>query len=395
MEENPLNKNEGVELNEDTVKADDIDEMMEDMNEHDHEKYSQSLDIDIGINDLDKFVRFLKSGAGIKLTVTDVFGDRYRKKKKKRKSVKCDPNFDIKKEENEEESGVNVADQKSQGYCSECNKQFKSRQGYLTHWKIMHEVKEKNLHCDKCDFKTDYEFKLKHHKWKTHELDRTHRFCDLCGKTFKKNYMYKLHLEEVHGDKELFCDKCDYKTKIKRYLNEHVKKQHGDGCYATGEKKEIKNLFCEFCSFTTKYQQSLEDHIDRKHLQVEYKCDRDGCDFVTNSKRKLCDHKTEHNGEFFPCPTCGNNFPSKKKLTTHLKNSHKPQIERQCEYCDYKTTSLKMFTKHVEWRHSRADYKERYKGWDWGVMREKWRHGKEQDRSIKEAFTQGPTQHSA
>ena len=368
IEESSLNEDE----EEDKVDA-SLDEMVEDM----CHKRRNCFDIDIEHKNINSFVEFIKSEFQCKLTVTGVFGVKYkeRKKKEKRKSIKNETKAFIMKEEVEDEQKCG-ADPYSQGYCLECNKQFKSRQGYLTHWKIMHEVKEKRLECDRCDFRTDYEFKLKHHKWKTHETDRTHKTCERCGKTFSKNYKYRLHIEEVHGDKMLFCDKCDYSTKIRRYLNEHVKKQHSEG--DTGRLE--KELFCEFCSFTTKYHQSLQDHIDRKHRNIEYKCDHEHCNFATNSKRKLCDHKAEHKGELFPCPTCGKAFPSKKKLKYHLNNSHKPQIERQCEFCDYKTTSLKMFTKHVEWRHSRADYKERYKGWDWGVMREKWRQGKEQDR---------------
>lgn len=363
-----------------------LDVIIEDM----YYKERNCFDIDIEHKNINSFVEFIKSGLKLKckLTKTGDFGAKNKerkKKKEKRKSIKSETkafNF-IKKEEDEQKCG---ADPNSQGYCSECNKQFKSRQGYLTHWKIMHEVKEKSLQCDRCDFRTDYEFKLKHHRWKTHETDHTHKTCELCGKTFTKNYKYQLHIKEVHGDNMLFCDKCEYSTKIKRYLNEHVKKQHSEGDTGRVEKE----LFCEFCSFTTKYHQSLEDHIDRKHRDIEYKCDHEHCNFATNSKRKLCDHKAEHNGELFPCPTCGKVFPSKKKLKYHLNNSHKPQIERQCEFCDYKTTSLKMFTKHVEWRHSRADYKERYKGWDWGVMREKWRQGKEQDRGKPvEGFSYG------
>ena len=383
LEEN-LEKRDVDSFNEDAVKVDQIDDMMEDLSQRKNNYFG----IDIDHKNIDSFIDFLQSGSKCNLTATGVFGATYKKKKnQRRKSIKNESKEFIKKEEVDDEERTG-ADPNSQGFCSDCNKQFRSRQGYLTHWKIMHEVKEKSLLCDKCDFRTDYEFKLKHHKWKTHETDRTHKTCELCGKTFTKNYKYRLHIEEVHGDKMLFCDKCDYSTKIKRYLNEHVKKQHSEG----GTEKVEKELFCEFCSFTTKYHQSLEDHIDRKHRNIEYKCDYEDCDFVTNSKRKLCDHKAEHKGETFPCPTCGKGFPSKKKLKYHLNNSHKPQTERQCEYCDYKTTSLKMFTKHVEWRHSRENYKERYKGWDWGIMREKWRQGKEQDRGrMEEGFVKGPS----
>ena len=369
---------EESDLTDDAVKADEIDEMglsLKDIN---------CLAIDIELENMNSFVDFLQLGFQCKLTVGDVFGAKY-KRKQKRKSVKSETKALVKKEDEEARCGP---DPNSQGYCADCDKQFRSRQGYLTHWKIMHEEKEKILQCDQCDFRTDYAFKLKHHKFNTHESDRNLKTCEHCGKTFTKNYKYRLHVEEVHGDTELFCDKCNYSTKIKRYLRDHVKKNHSEG----GPKRPEKELYCEFCSYVSRYQQQLDDHIERKHLNNEYKCDHKDCDYVCNSKRMLVEHKHEHRGEVWPCAVCGKTFPSKKRLGYHRNNSHKPQIERQCEYCDYKSTSLKMFTKHVEWRHSRENYKERYKGWDWDVMRSKWRQGKEQNRDkVENAFVKGPS----
>ena len=109
---------------------------------------------------------------------------------------------------------------------------------------------------------------------------------------------------------------------------------------------------------------------------------------MCKTKRNLASHKALHKAKaqnperMFECSTCKKTFDRMNLFKAHKIRAHKSrktQIERKCEFCDYKTTRMKMFAKHVEWRHTRenARKKERYRGWDWGVMRKKWKHGKE------------------
>ena len=90
-------------------------------------------------------------------------------------------------------------------------------------------------------------------------------------------------------------------------------------------------------------------------------------------------HRAKENGDVLQCSTCGKEFPTNKLLKGHARyHKTEPPVENKCELCDYKTKKPKMFDKHVYYRHTRenAKEKERYKGWDWEVMREKWRNGK-------------------
>ena len=90
-------------------------------------------------------------------------------------------------------------------------------------------------------------------------------------------------------------------------------------------------------------------------------------------------HRAKENGDVLQCSTCGKEFPTNKLLKGHSRyHKTEPPVEKKCELCDYKTKKPKMFDKHVYYSHTRenAKEKERYKGWDWEVMREKWRNGK-------------------
>ena len=60
---------------------------------------------------------------------------------------------------------------------------------------------------------------LKYHREKEHGLRA--KVCNLCGKkvTALKRHTYLVHTSE----KNLQCDKCDYRCRVKSQLTEHMK----------------------------------------------------------------------------------------------------------------------------------------------------------------------------
>lgn len=335
------------------------------------------VNIDISQNEFKGFVDFLNNQVYYKILRTDIFGNCEEERQMISTFLKTE------KDENEEVRGTaDIQIDADEGYCNNCEKRFKTKRGLHKHWKLMHEKKDRNHKCDHCGFQTEYRFKLKHHVNKSHNpaksegQSRTRNICDLCGKSFYEAYKLRLHISEVHeGSKEYHCKKCDFVAKKSYVLRNHMNSKHNEG--------NRKTLLCEFCPYSNVNRASLKDHIERMHLQIKYKCEEQGCEYIANCKRSIREHKALHraqqNGDSLQCSTCGKEFPTNKLLKSHAR-SHKnePPTERQCELCDYKTTQPKMFNRHVYYRHTRenAKEKERYKGWDWEVMREKWRKGK-------------------
>ena len=338
-----------------------------------------TVNIDISQNEFNGFVNFLNNEVGCKILRTDIFGVCEGEREIKSASLKDDT------EDYEEIKGTQD-DQidAEEGYCNECGKRFKTERGLHKHWKLMHEIKEMNHKCDLCDFQSEYRFKLKHHinkfhnPAKTEANSKTRNICDFCGKSFYEPYKLRLHVSEVHeGSKEYHCKKCDFVAKKSYALRNHMIYKHNEG--------NRKTLLCEFCPYSNVNRSSLKDHIERMHLQIKYNCEEEGCEYIANCKRSIREHQAFHiaqrNGDMLQCSTCGKEFPTNKLLKSHArshKNKNGPPTEKQCEFCDYKTTQPKMFERHVYFRHTRenAKEKERYKGWDWEVMREKWRNGK-------------------
>ena len=383
-------------------------------------RMTHEIGIDIANDDLKTFVEFLQDGFRCNLSVHDVFGPKFETTKrtesfKQENFISDEEEDDYDEDYNDNNYKVTNDDEvkpikckecgrlcknltsykkhmtimhseedqenKKPVRCEECNKLLKSKSSYLRHWSIIHKPKEEPFQCDECDFKTAYEYKLKHHINKEHKSKNEKHTCT-CGKSFSTKKHLGRHVREVHNGETLNCDQCSYQTKRARDLRKHVEQRHGDG---EAVRQERPDIFCEFCGFSCKYQQSLQDHMERFHLQNEYKCDKEGCDFVTRQKRKLQEHKTRH-GEELICPTCGKIFTSNKAWLKHKRETHKPQIERKCEFCEYTTISLKMYTKHLKWRHSEFSDK-RYansKGFDWAGNREKWRTWKHLENEKKD-----------
>ena len=322
-----------------------------------------NMGIAIPLDDDKKFVEFLQDEFQCRLSLPEVFG-----------TV-----FDMKSEKKEQSENKGEADGYDEEYseesirCEECNKILKSMTCYKRHWAMVHKIKELSFNCNQCDFMAPSEFKLKQHLKKVHEPKNDSHLCNDCGKSFSGNKQLGRHIREVHHGIALNCDQCSFQTKRPRELRRHMENKHGNGDNE-GDKQEKPDIFCEFCGFSCKYRQSLIDHMERLHLQNEYKCDMEGCDYVTKQKRKLAEHKTRH-GEELICPICGKTFSTSKAWAKHKRETHKPKTERKCEYCDYTTISQKMYIKHLKWRHSEFSDK-RYsnsKNFNWAENREKWK----------------------
>merc|ERR1712096_139975 len=129
--------------------------------------------------------------------------------------------------------------------------------GNLTgHIKIKHTNKDK-FRCDECDFTTHNNFNMVQHK-------------------------------EEHQGITYPCEICDYKTTVRRYLNYHFRRNHGNERHA-----------CEQCDFVGKLPRCLKDHINIVHLGIR-----------------------------FPCPDC--EYVGKKRdyLNDHVKNVHKKKLDK-------------------------------------------------------------------
>jgi KRAB domain-containing zinc finger protein len=142
----------------------------------------------------------------------------------------CDKKFRVKTRFNEH---MKFHENPEQFKCQICGHQAKTKSDLKLHLRLHDKNREKNLKCDQCDFKTDRNKNLLHHK-KVHE---------------------KLVLKLKNSPTAVKCEKCP-SVMNKKFYEKHLKLQHGN----------LQKVQCDACGkeFTTK--QNLKDHFFRMHL---------------------------------------------------------------------------------------------------------------------------------
>ena len=117
--------------------------------------------------------------------------------------------------------------------CGVCGKMFELATT-LAHHMYGHNVSKH--HCDKCAFHCFFKSELEAHKI-VHREQPSHKcMYPKCGRWFKRKGELSLHVE-THKKIWYDCKKCDFSTKLLKYLKEHEKshiKKNEDLPYACG-----------------------------------------------------------------------------------------------------------------------------------------------------------------
>ena len=103
--------------------------------------------------------------------------------------------------------------------CGVCSKMF-DLATTLAHHMYSHYTRK--YHCDKCEFHCFFKSELEAHK--IVHRDRPSHQCmyPKCGRWFKRKGELSLHVE-IHKKTWYDCKKCDFSTKLLKYLKEHEK----------------------------------------------------------------------------------------------------------------------------------------------------------------------------
>ena len=137
--------------------------------------------------------------------------------------------------------------------CPHCTYSGMKKISFTNHVKTHFPDIYKKLKCDTCPFKTNRRRALQQHtQIHTRELPIS---CELCDYKCQYNQRLKIHMSEVHGnDKPFKCSKCRFRTAWFYELKNH------DVVHS-----EVKPFKCQYCEFATKYKKSLRGHVKRLH----------------------------------------------------------------------------------------------------------------------------------
>jgi len=193
--------------------------------------------------------------------------------------------------------------------CDQCDSVFKSSSSLTIH-RISHDATF--CVCSVCGKSINSGMLKKH--MQAHTSERSHR-CKTCGKSFKTKSGLNLHSKLHTGVKPYKCDVCDYASPFIGRLNAH-KATHSSS----------PGLPC-FCGKSFKNTKSLHMHLTRQHAGVHiFKCEM--CPAVYKSSHDLLQHSHQHtNDTALICAVCKSSFPSKQKLTNHMKGHRSAKIK--------------------------------------------------------------------
>jgi len=115
--------------------------------------------------------------------------------------------------------------------------------------------------------------------------------CNRCDYKTKRRYEMKNHIAANHFGVRFKCDQCDYEGKRKDKLNAHKKRIH-EGI-KTVKKQSSETYPCDQCDYVSKRRYELKIHIESNHEGVRHYCML--CPYNAKRKDKLTHHmKTKH-----------------------------------------------------------------------------------------------------
>ena len=264
--------------------------------------------------------------------------------------------------------------------CDDCEVTMKTYKQKQNHFLYKHSNKPA-FQCAQCNI----EFTSAHSK-KVH-VESVHMnlclTCDRCGAEFRNTTNLKRHLRVTHHVYNLTekkkvkqCDKCEQTFRIAEDMNKHLLKDHeienkDFGCnecetkwashlslelhYAETHKKLMNS--CEICGYSQISASLMRKHIAKKHNKLkEFVCHICARKFAI--KTMLESHLSIEHGEGetrFKCEHCGKAFYSACNLRNHVEQMHTKDKVYNCGECDYFAYSKKNLGNHISTKHRKAN----------------------------------------
>ena len=123
--------------------------------------------------------------------------------------------------------------------------------------------------------------------------------CSNCNSEYKSAIQLTIHNYNAHSRGEIVCELCDFKFKTKEQMHNH-KTRCKEGL--------MRDFKCDECEFTClavgkeSFFMKIRWHISSRHEGLIFTCD--DCEFRTQYKTNLDQHKYVHSAKSIHCATC-------------------------------------------------------------------------------------------
>ncbi|XP_071179916.1 zinc finger protein 665-like [Mytilus edulis] len=200
------------------------------------------------------------------------------------------------------------------------------------------------------------------------QIHSGHFQCSTCSKTFVSQHRLTRH-ETLHDKGNFNCEVCAHVCTTKRYLIQHMRKEHDDQrevCYECGiffesltDKNQhmlthktghCSNFICPKCGKTFELLRYLKNHNKQSHKGNEEICKV--CSTFFDTKDDLRKHMWQHRQDFFYiCKICKADFELSELLMNHSKEVHNSHMYI-CENCGEQFDSAVKLKKHSTYEHT-------------------------------------------
>ena len=173
--------------------------------------------------------------------------------------------------------------------------------------------------------------------------------CPRCFETFKNLKTTRLHMTEVHGDKNYHCGPCDKWFSAGHMFDSHLRvhldirpykcdlcdKSFTAGKYLSKHKlchaaESEREFSCSYCSKRFIRKKHLESHIRMHTNERPFSCSI--CGKTYKQMAQLVIHNRLHTGERFYCYHCNKGFTAKCDMEKH-QIVHFDQKPYKCDTC--------------------------------------------------------------
>ena len=134
--------------------------------------------------------------------------------------------------------------------CDICGKKF-NLATTLAHHLYSHFPRK--FYCERCDFHCRFQSELNAHMISHREQPSHQCMYPKCGRWFKRKGELSLHVE-VHNKLWYDCSKCDFSTKLVKYLKEHQKSHNKELPYS-----------CDLCGQRFLWRSGVKRHKEKDH----------------------------------------------------------------------------------------------------------------------------------
>lgn len=216
---------------------------------------------------------------------------------------------------------IHNAEQSNKYKCDKCDKSYARKYLYERHCLTIHLPDEKKqFQCTECNKRFPTQQILNHHVTRTH-VKKYHKFCEICGKLLRNQYVMDRHMAEHSGapQAKIPCDICGLELSNKYRLNRHKKMIHVE--------ENLKEIVCPFCPKVSHSLNAHQHHVFNVHTTKRiHACHL--CDKKFKRPMELKEHISTHTGEFlYTCPHCPKQFRNAANMHKHRKQNHRKEWE--------------------------------------------------------------------